>query len=130
MTIEFRNLGDMESDLLALPKTRKPQIQPKNVVYFDSLGSFRSFMTIQKLEILTLIANADPRSVYELAKMLGRAIAPVQKDCQSLEAAGFIGFKKEKGGRKTLTPKLVFNYDRILVRLPEHPYELQFSSAA
>ena len=87
-------------------------------------------MSEQKLEILTLIANANPKSVYELAKMLGRAIAPVQKDCQSLETVGFIDFEKEKGGRGTLTPRLVFDYDRILVKLPSHPYELQFSSAA
>lgn len=130
MTIEFKRLQDMENDLLTLPKSKKSQLQPKSVVYFDSLDSFRSFMTIQKLEILTLIANANPKSVYELAKMLGRAIAPVQKDCQSLEAVGFIEFEKEKGGRGTLTPKLIFDYDRILVMLPAHPYELQFSSAA
>jgi predicted transcriptional regulator len=130
MTVEFKSLEAMKNDLLALPKSKKAEIQPKDVIYFDSLGSFRNFMTIQKLEVLTLIASAKPKSVYELAKMLGRAIAPVQKDCQSLAAAGFIEFDKEKGGRGTLTPKLIFNYDRILVMLPAHPYELQFSSAA
>ncbi len=130
MTVGFKSLEDMENDLLALPKRKRPEIQPRDVIYFDSLGSFRSFMTIQKLEILTLIANAKPKSIYELAKMLNRAIAPVQKDCQSLAATGFIEFGKEKGGRGTLTPKLIFNYDRILVKLPAHPYELQFSSAA
>jgi predicted transcriptional regulator len=130
MTVEFKSLKDLENDLLSLPKRKRAEIQPKTVVYFDSLGSFRNFLTIQKLEILTLIANASPKSVYELAKMLGRAIAPVQKDCQSLEAAGFIEFDKERGGRGTLTPKLVFNYDRILVKLPAHPYELQFSAVA
>ena len=79
MTVEFKRLQDLENDLLTLPKSKKPKLQPKSVVYFDSLGSFRSFMTIQKLEILTLIANANPKSVYELAKMLGRAIAPSKK---------------------------------------------------
>ncbi len=130
LTVEFKSLKDVESDLLSLPKKKRVEIQPKTVVYFDSLGSFRNFLTIQKLEILTLIANASPKSIYELAKMLDRAIAPVQKDCRSLEAAGFIEFERERGGRGTLTPKLVFNYDRILVKLPAHPYELQFSAAA
>jgi predicted transcriptional regulator len=130
MTVEFKNLQAMERDLLSLPKGKRPQLQPKNVIYFDSLGSFRSFMTIQKLEILTLIANANPKSIYELAKMLNRAIAPVQKDCQSLVASGFIEIMKEKGGRGTLTPKLTFDYNCILVKLPYHPYELQFSAAA
>ena len=63
MTVEFKRLQDLENDLLTLPKSKKPKLQPKSVVSFDSLGSFRSFMTIQKLEILTLIANANPKSV-------------------------------------------------------------------
>lgn len=130
MTVAFRSLREIEDDLLSLPKTKTAKIQPKNLVYFDSLSSFRNFMTIQKLEILTLVANAKPKSIYELAKMLNRAIAPVQKDCQMLEAVGFINFDKEKGGRGNLVPKLAFEYNRILVRLPEHPYELQFSAAA
>lgn len=130
MIVEFRSIHEVESDILALPQKKTSQIQPKDVVYFDSLGSFRNFMTIQKLEILTLIANDRPKSIYELAKMLNRAIAPVQKDCQTLEAAGFILFEKEKAGRGTLTPKLVFDYNCILVKLPERPYRLQFSAAA
>ena len=104
--------------------------QPKNMIYFDSLGSFRSFMTIQKLEILTLIAFAKPKPVYELAKVLNRAIAPVQKDCQMLETAGFIVFNKEKSGHGNLMPRLIFDYNCILVKLPNYPYELQFNAAA
>jgi predicted transcriptional regulator len=130
MTVEFKSIQDVERDLLTLPKNKASKTQSKSVVFFDSLGSFRNFMTIQKLEVLTLIANAKPKSVYELAKMLNRAIAPVQKDCQMLQAAGFIVFEKEKGGRGTLTPRLVFQYNCILVKLPHHPYELQFTAAA
>lgn len=130
LTVAFRGLKDIERDLLALPKNKAPKLQNKTIVYFDSLGSFRSFMTIQKLEILALVAETKPKSIYELAKMLGRSIAPVQKDCQVLGAAGFIVFEKEKGGRGTLKPKLAFPYYCILVKLPDHPYELQFKTAA
>lgn len=130
ITIEFKSLTDFEKSLVSLPKERTTQVQPKHVIYFDSLGSFRSFMTIQKLEILTLIRSVKPKSVYELAKILNRSIAPVQKDCQMLEAAGFIAFEKEKGGRGALIPQLVFDYHCILVKVPHHPYELQFHAAA
>ena len=47
-----------------------------------------------------------------------------------LESAGFIAFNKEKGGRGNRMPRLAFEYNRILVKLPEHPYELQFNAAA
>jgi len=130
LTVAFKSLADIEKDLLSLVKNRTPKIQSKGTIYFDSVGSFRNFMTIQKLEILALIAKAKPKSVYELSKMLNRAIAPVQKDCQMLGDAGFIIFDKEEGGRGTLTPKLAFKYNCILVKLPDYPYELQFSAAA
>ena len=130
IVVEFRGLQDLEKDLVDLPKDKTKKTQPKNVIYFDSLNSFRSFMTIQKIEILILIATAKPRSIYELTKILNRAIAPVQKDCQMLEAAGFILFNKEKSGRGNLQPRLSFDYNCILVKLPNYPYELQFHAAA
>jgi predicted transcriptional regulator len=129
LIVEFRDLSSLEEDLLSLPKNKTQKLQPKNVIYFDSLASFRNFMTLQKIEILTLVAEEKPKSVYELSKMLNRAIAPVQKDCQMLEAAGFIIFEKEEGGRGTMTPRLVFPYHSIMVKMPQHPYKLQFKAA-
>ena len=130
LVIEFKDLKSLERDLLSATKSKSVKIQPRHLIYFDSLASFRNFMTMQKIEILTLVANEKPKSVYELSKMLGRSIAPVQKDCQMLEAAKFIVMEKEKGGRGTLTPKLPFSYHSILVKLPDHPYELQFKAVA
>jgi predicted transcriptional regulator len=129
LIVEFKDLSSLEEDLLSLPKNKTQKLQPKNIVYFDSLASFRNFMTLQKIEILTLVAEEKPKSVYELSKMLNRAIAPVQKDCQMLEAAGFIVFEKEVGGRGTMTPRLVFPYHSIMVKMPQHPYKLQFKAA-
>ena len=85
---------------------------------------------LQKLELLTLIASEKPKSVYELAKMVDRSVAPVQKDCATLAKTGFIFFEKEKGGRGTMTPKLKFDYNKIVVELPDHPYELSFKAAS
>ena len=127
--VEFKSLGDMGKDLLAVYKTRTPKIQPKDVVYFDTVSSFRGFMTLQKIEILTMIATAEPKSIYELCQLLDRGLAAVQKDCQVLEASRFIVFEKQKGGRGSIKPKLVFDYDRIVVKTPEHPYSLKFEAA-
>lgn len=130
LIIGFKNVDDMEEGLLKVYKSRKAHLQHKNEILFDSLNSFRSFMTLQKLELLTLIAYVKPKSIYEIAQMTGRGLAPVQKDCQMLEQMGFIKFEKQRSGRGNLTPKLKFDYDRILVQLPEHPYELRFKAAA
>lgn len=126
--IEFKNLEDLENELLDLKKKKTLQVY-KNILFFDSVSSFRNFMTLQKLEILALIANDQPKSVYDLTQMLDRGLAAVQKDCQMLERLGFIFLKKQDTRRGNLKPLLVFDYDRIIVHLPQHPYELQFRAA-
>ncbi len=128
MVVSFKGLSDLKIDLMTAVKGKK-SIQPKNAIYFDTPQSFRNFMTLQKLELLGLIAYAEPKSIYDLAKMVNRALAAVQKDCQMLERSGFIKFNKEKGGRGAIVPKLSFNYDRIIVQLPEHPYSLRIEAA-
>lgn len=130
LTIKFQSLDQLKKELLDLPKTKKGYIQPEDILLFESLNGFRNFMTLQKLELLAVISSANPKSVYELAKMVNRAIATVQKDCNVLASSGFIILEKEKGGRKNLAPRLKFNYDRIIVEMPEHPYELSFKAAA
>lgn len=128
--IGFKSLDELKEELLEVFKTRIPKVQPKNMVYFDNINSFRSFMTFQKIEILSIIANIKPKSIYELAQILERGLAPVQKDCQILERTGFIKFQKEKGGRGSIKPMLKFNYDRIIIELPKHPLELRIRKIA
>ena len=127
--IHFKGLEVLRKELLDLPKKKTTYIQPKNVIFFDSINSFRNFMTLQKVELLVLIANSQPKSIYELSKMVGRALGPVQNDCQSLAGTGFIELQKQKSGRGSLRPKLTFNYDHIIVHVDDHPYSLRFEAA-
>lgn len=127
--IRFKSVEDLKEDLLeAFYKGRK-SIQQRNVVYFDTPTSFRNFLTLQKIELLTLISHVKPNSIYELAKISGRPLAAVQRDCQVLAEIGFIKLIKQKTGRGSLAPQLSFNYNKITVELSEHPYELQFKEA-
>ena len=128
MIVSFKTFDDLEKDLMSVLKGKKA-IQPKNAIYFDSPQSFRNFMTLQKLELLATISYSEPRSVYDLADMVGRALSAVQRDCQMLEKLGFIKFDKQKTGRGSYIPKLKFLYDKIIVQLPEHPYSLKIEAA-
>lgn len=130
MTIDFLTLDEFGQRAITAIKTGIPNIQPKNVIHFDSLTTFREFMTLQKLEILLMISNVKPKSIYELAKLLDRSLSAVQKDCDVLSRVGFIKLHRQKTGRGSITPKLVFDYDKIVVKLPKHPYELRFKAAA
>ena len=126
--VSFKNMTDLKSDLLGALNGKKA-IQPKNVIYFDSPQSFRNFMTLQKLELLAMISYFEPKSIYDLSKMSDRALSAVQKDCQMLERIGFIKFDKQKDGRGSYIPKLKFDYNRIIVQLPDHPYSLRIETA-
>ena len=100
LKIIFKSIDMLEKEMLDLPKTGIGYIQPKDVLIFESVNGFRNFMTLHKLELLSMIATKKPKSIYELAQMVGRSIAPVQKDCNSLEQSHFIVYKKQIGGRK------------------------------
>lgn len=130
LIISFKTLKQLKAETLHALKTKTPHIQPANTVFFDSLPSFREFMTVQKLEILAVISELRPQSVYELAKLLERDTAAVQRDCNALMHAGFITLPPGPGPRGPKVPKLKFPYHRLLVELPRLSYELSFKKAA
>ena len=130
LIIGFMTLDELGKKAIRAIKTRKSDIQPKSIIYFDTWTSFRGFMTLQKLEILMMISSVEPKSIYELSRLLDRSLAAVQKDCEVLAHIGFINLKKQKTGRGQITPTLVFEYNKIVVKLPKHPYELTFKAAA
>ena len=128
--IAFKSLDELALEAIKAIKQRKSNIQPKNTIFFDNWASFRGFMTLQKVEVLMMISNVAPKSIYELSRLLDRSLAAVQKDCEALEQVGFIKLTKQSTGRGSIIPTLVFNYEKIIVKLPHHPYELTFRAAA
>lgn len=130
MFVAFKSLDEFGKEAVKAIKTKKTQIQPLNVIYFDTWTSFRSFMTLQKIEILTMISSLKPNSIYELTRLLDRSLSAVQKDCEALEQVGFISLEKQTTGRGQVVPRLKFNYDKIIVQLPKHPYQLSFKAVA
>lgn len=130
MIIAFKSLEDLGAEAITAIRNKNSKVQPVNVIYFSNWTSFRNFMSLQKIEILTMISSVQPKSIYELTRLLDRSLAAVQKDCEVLEKTGFITLEKQKSGRKQLLPRLKFNYDKIIVKLSDHPYELSFKAAA
>lgn len=129
LEIHFRNFGQFERHLKRAISQGKPPIKPQNHVYFDSVEGFRRFMTIQKIELLSVIALHAPASLYELAKRVEREFPAVLKDCTALEALGFIRIQQLKTGRKVKKPVLSFPYRSIAVYFPQNPLEISFRKA-
>jgi len=130
LEIHFQSLADFKKEMKRTLSKREASIQPLHHIFFDSVESFRKFMTIQKIELLTAIATQKPSSIYELTKMIDRDFAAVLRDCTSLAGAGFIKLKETKDNKNTKIPMLSFAYSVIAVLLPKRPYQIEFMEAA
>ena len=85
-------------------------------ISFENTEAMRKILSEERLRILKTIKKEHPKSIYELAKLLGRDIKNTFDDVQFLAQIGLIELKKTREGREKSTPKV--NYDRILLEIP------------
>lgn len=130
LEIHFKSFRDFIDEAKTALSTRTPLIQPKHIIYFEFVEGFRNFMTMQKVEILTVIYNCKPKTIYELAKIVDRDFAGVSRDCTALSTTGFIRLKKTKDAKGSKKPELSFPYKYISVLLPRSPYQIEFKDVA
>lgn len=111
--------------------TRNPYKDRKGgFVRFEDVGAYRKFMTSGKLEILVVIMSKRPQSIYELAKITSRSFSNVLKDCQGLAHTGFIQLIDVGDQRETKKPELAFDYERIVIEMPNlGSYEIHLKAA-
>lgn len=114
--------GRTQAELKEVLKSKKRFVQPPDVLIFASVGAYQKFMSEQKYMILAAIHNLQPTSIYQLAQLVDRDFANVKKDCDSLEASGFILLEDTKDNRGTKIPKLKFDYNMIQIHLPTMVY--------
>lgn len=80
----------------------------KEKLNFEGIHVLRQLLANEKARILHVIKNESPRSIYELAKKLGRSFKSVSDDVKLLGRFGFIEFIPETTKkRKRLKPVVV-----------------------
>jgi len=121
---QFKNRVKKKIDLAVT--TGNASVQSKDTLIWASVEQYQKFMSDQKYAILAAVYNYQPKSVYQLAKILGRAQQNVARDCELLYGHGFIRFEGSVGGRKTKAPRLAFSYNCIEVHLPAVTYKIEF----
>lgn len=94
--------------------------QGKNVeksqgIYFTSLEAMRKILTEKRLDLLHVIKERQPDSVYELSKIVKRDIKNINDDLVLLENIGLVSMTKARKGRKQITPRV--NYDKIQLEI-------------
>ena len=63
---------------------------------FEGLSVLRKLLSNEKARLLHAIKTQSPRSIYDLAKKLGRNFKSVSDDIKLLERMGFIELIEEK----------------------------------
>ena len=85
---------------------------------FSDIKLLRSLLSNEKSRILYVLKYKNPKSIYELAKILGRDFKSVREDIKVLERFGFIEFHAEKtGNRESLRPVLVIDSLQIQIEI-------------
>jgi len=85
---------------------------------FKGLASLRSLLSNEKARIINVIKTRNPKSIYNLAKMLQRDFKSVSEDIKLLEEFGFIDLIKESTGkRERLKPIVIIDILKIEIVL-------------
>lgn len=118
LNIKFKSREKHFDDLEKILEGGRKKIQPENIIFFETYKDFQRFL-FPRLGILLAIKRHHPKSIYELSKIVERDVSTLVKDCNALEAFGFITLEDSKDARGSKIPKLRFDYDRIIVHAPK-----------
>jgi len=85
---------------------------------FSGVLALRQLLSNEKARILYVIKTEKPKSIYDLAKKLGRGFKSVNDDIKLLERFGFIDLIEEKTkNRKRYRPEIVIDSVTIHLRI-------------
>ncbi|MDA3836261.1 MAG: hypothetical protein PF542_01425 [Nanoarchaeota archaeon] len=88
----------------------------KDAYDFDGLDSFRKLLSKEKARMMDTIKYKKPRSIYELAKVLGRPFKAVSDDIKLLTRFGIIELIAEKSENRTRHRPVII-IDHLIIHL-------------
>ena len=130
LTVKFQSWEDFKGKATRVFKDQSKSITPQDTIVFSSVVEYQKFMTEQKLVILIVVANKKPTSIYQLAQLVDRDFANVQRDCVALATHGFMKLEESGDAKKSKIPQLAFDYMKILIRMPTVSYSHDLHEAA
>ncbi|MEE8115242.1 MAG: hypothetical protein V3T23_12925 [Nitrososphaerales archaeon] len=97
-------------------KVRKgKKVNKSRGVYFTSLEAIRKVLTEKRLQLLHVIKEQEPDSVYNLSKIVKRDIKNVNDDLELLKNIGLVSITKAREGRGRVIPRVT--YDKIQLEI-------------
>ena len=104
----------LKEELRTIDKGKAKRLK-EDSISFQSLDHLRKFLTPKRLELLRFIKHKKPSSIYELAKLVGRAPENVNTDIKFLEKLGFVEVTRVKELRKKSVPEV--SYDKMTLEI-------------
>ena len=83
---------------------------------FSSIATIRQLLSNEKIRMLDAIKNQKPKSIYALAKKLGRNFKAVNEDIKLLERFELIELVAEKTGKRERHMPIA-NADKIVIKI-------------
>ncbi len=96
---------------------RGEKVTPKRSIGFENIDTLRKVLTQKRLELLKVIREKSPDSIYELAKMVNRDLKSVATDVKVLKDYWLISLEKSKKGRSRVKPEIEFDKLNIEIAL-------------
>ena len=114
IAIEIKTLGEGLKEFAKVVRDaqrgRFPK-EPVTGVAFVSLEAMLSVLTPRRMELLRLIRELEPDSIYELAKAAKRDLKNVQDDVALLARIELVSLGRPKTRRKRVVPRV--DYDQL-----------------
>jgi predicted transcriptional regulator len=99
LKIGIATYQQMKARTLAIARGELRPASDEPKVWFTSIESFAKILSDRNRELLSLIAERQPKSLTELAEMSGRAKSNLSRTLKTMEGYGLVELEKDEEGK-------------------------------
>jgi predicted transcriptional regulator len=114
LRVGIASYDEMKARTMAVARGERRVAPNEPKVWFTSTESFAKVLSAGNRELLRVIAEMEPGSVEELARLTGKAKSNLSRTLRTMEGYGLVVL--DRGERGRITPKVM--YDRVELDLP------------
>lgn len=114
LKVGIASYEEMKARTMAIARGELRVASDEPKVWFTSTESFAKVLSAGNREVLRVIAELQPASLDELARITGKAKSNLSRTLRTMEGYGLI--RLERGERGRIAPKVV--HDRVELDLP------------
>jgi predicted transcriptional regulator len=114
LKVGIASYEEMKARTMAVARGGRRIVPDEPRVWFTSTESFAKVLSVGNRELLRIIAENEPGSLDELARITGRTKSNLSRTLRTMEGYGLV--RLERGERGRIAPRVV--HDRVKLELP------------